>query len=153
MKQCKKCKEFKTFDQFHKARSGKGGLRARCNICRNADNKQSRIRNNKQKPKKEIIKKFNTEAEYKRNYDYNKKYSITLEQYNTMFKEQNGSCAICKKPETMKHQNGVVRHLAVDHCHKTGKVRGLLCSAHNRGIGYFGDNIEMLEKAIEYLKK
>lgn len=72
-------------------------------------------------------------------------YGITLEQYEEIEAAQNGICAICDEPcQTFKR-------LCVDHDHTTGKIRGLLCSKHNRAMGLFGDNPEMLEKAITYI--
>ena len=59
-----------------------------------------------------------------------------------MLKSQKSRCLICKK----------IDKLVIDHCHKTGKVRGLLCHCCNAGIGMFEDNIEILDKAKEYLK-
>lgn len=60
-------------------------------------------------------------------------------------REQNGSCAICKKP--------FLRTPHQDHCHKTGRQRGLLCGACNMGIGHFNDDIQVLKSAIEYLER
>jgi hypothetical protein len=67
--------------------------------------------------------------------------------------EQEGLCAICGKPETAQGKHSVVKSLAVDHDHETGEIRGLLCSRCNNGIGHFGDNVELMKKAIEYLEK
>lgn len=74
-------------------------------------------------------------------------YGITLEQYKQLETNQRGLCAVCEKPEKFK------RNLAVDHCHKTGKVRQLLCADCNTSIGKFEDNPELLEKAAAYLRK
>ena len=79
--------------------------------------------------------------------DLKKKYGITLDTYNNIRKAQNYSCAICGKHEDAEYQN-----LAVDHCHATGKVRGLLCSVCNRSLGNFKDSILILKKAIQYLE-
>jgi hypothetical protein len=73
---------------------------------------------------------------------------ITLDQYNQIFTNQNGCCAICDK-----HQSDEPRALAVDHDHETGKVRGLLCNNCNRGIGHLKDSEETLLKAASYLAK
>lgn len=74
--------------------------------------------------------------------------------YDKMFKEQNGVCAICHQPETMRCNNKTdIKKLSVDHCHKTHKVRGLTCASCNTGIGYFKDSIELMLAAVEYLKK
>lgn len=74
-------------------------------------------------------------------------YKITLEDYNKMFKEQEGKCKICNK-SVDEFKKGLV----VDHCHETGKIRGLLCTNCNTGIGSLGDNIYILQRSIEYLK-
>lgn len=78
-----------------------------------------------------------------------KKYGITLEQYDAMLLKQDGHCVFCDRtPEEERY--GV---LSVDHCHKTGRIRGLLCMVHNRAIGAFGDDEEGLLKAIAYIKE
>ena len=80
-------------------------------------------------------------------------YGLTQEDYTNMLATQNGVCAICKCAETAKSNAGYVKNLAVDHCHVTGKVRGLLCHDCNTGIGKLKDNISLLESAIKYLKE
>lgn len=95
---------------------------------------------------------------HKKDYYYNKdnqrgwmlkhKYNITIETYKKLHDAQKGLCAICLNPEQSIHRI----FLAVDHDHKTGKIRGLLCDKCNRGLGQFKDNIEILEQAIKYLK-
>lgn len=89
---------------------------------------------------------------YRRNHDFKKKFGITLDDYDKMFESQNGVCSICNQPETFT-MKGRTHSLAVDHCHDTGKIRGLLCRSCNQAIGMLKDNIETLSKAIEYLKK
>ncbi len=95
--------------------------------------------------------------EYRRMQGLVRRYGITPKQYQDMHDRQSGTCAICRKPETStfkdKHRHKAVKPLAVDHCHKTGKVRGLLCSRCNRAIGLFEDNAELLAEASEYVKK
>lgn len=80
-----------------------------------------------------------------------KEYNLTELEYKQMFEKRNSLCDICKKQETAKHQSGIIKSLSVDHCHKTGKVRGLLCNMCNRGLGLFLDNTELLKTAINYL--
>lgn len=77
-----------------------------------------------------------------------RKYGLTLKCYEKMEKKQKGLCLICKGEEPSKKKK-----LVVDHCHSTGKVRGLLCSKCNQGLGYFMDDIQSLKIAIKYLKK
>lgn len=76
------------------------------------------------------------------------KYGITEAVYNDMFKKQKGCCAICEK-----HQTEFNKRFAVDHCHKTGEVRALLCMNCNTGIGSLQDNSEVVFKAYKYLKE
>ena len=73
---------------------------------------------------------------------------MTVEQYDAMLIGQNYVCAICNKSEKSSTK-GV---LFIDHDHKTGKVRGLLCDTCNRGLGYFYDDKSLLRNAVEYLK-
>ena len=73
-------------------------------------------------------------------------YGITLNQYNFLLEKQRGLCSICFKKELGKK-------LAVDHCHKSKKIRGLLCQNCNIGIGVFKDDTLLLRSAIEYLSK
>lgn len=90
--------------------------------------------------------------EKRRDHDFRKKFGITVVEYNLMFESQSGVCAICKRQET-KGVKGVIRKLAVDHCHKTGRVRGLLCTACNQSLGHMEDNIGYLQSAIKYLEQ
>lgn len=96
-------------------------------------------------------------SEYQRRYYVNfsdkkansrllREYGITLDQYNQMFEEQEGKCAICGK-----HQSELKFALAVDHNHDTGEVRGLLCRKCNTGIGLFDDNKSLIHNALTYL--
>lgn len=73
-------------------------------------------------------------------------YGINIEEYNKMFLEQGGNCKICKI-----HQSELNKRLAVDHCHESGKVRGLLCAKCNTGIGLLQEDISILAEAIKYL--
>ena len=79
-------------------------------------------------------------------------FGVSLEQYQRMFVEQNGVCGSCCKPETEVFR-GKTRWLAVDHCHTTGAIRGLLCGNCNRGVGCFLDTPELLKKAADYLER
>lgn len=83
------------------------------------------------------------QATYKRRSILKNTYGLTLEEHDALLKKQEGVCAICK----------ISPAVCVDHCHKTGKVRGLLCHACNRSIGMLKDDINVLKSAINYLKK
>lgn len=72
---------------------------------------------------------------------------LTYAEYLVRVKKQKGRCAVCRLPESV-----IGKSLSVDHCHKTGKVRGLLCNACNRALGFFRDNPTSLRRAIVYLR-
>lgn len=78
-------------------------------------------------------------------------YGLSLEDYDNMFKKQNGVCAIYDQPETKLFRNGKLTNLSIDHCHETGVVRGLLCHACNTALGTFKDSIDLLDKAKWYV--
>lgn len=78
-------------------------------------------------------------VESRKNKDLKCRYGITSDTYKELLAQQQGVCAVCSRPETSK-QDGKIRSLAVDHDHKTGKVRGLLCKACNLAIGLLNDN-------------
>lgn len=86
-----------------------------------------------------------------KNLRYN--FGISTKQYETLLLSQRGVCAICQQPETARAKNGKVKRLAVDHDHKTGRIRGLLCNNCNIGIGAFGDNDEHMRSAVAYIQE
>lgn len=91
---------------------------------------------------------------YNEHFKLKYRYGITPEKYSELFHEQNGRCSICGNEETTRHNRSKkIQKLAVDHCHTTGNVRGLLCQDCNRGLGKFHDDPTRLQKAIEYLTK
>lgn len=73
-----------------------------------------------------------------------KQYGLTLEDFDAILERQGHACAIC-------HREQVGMRMHVDHCHATGKVRGVLCSNCNAGLGLFSDNPDRLLAAIDYL--
>lgn len=157
-KKCIKCGEEKSLDKFeiHNNRLvGKPYHRNTCKTCINIKRKERR--DNKEsatvyvveptiKDMNRIRSRF---TRLDKNINLTTDYSsITLEWYNKQLALQNNKCAICSKtPQELG------RRLVVDHCHTTGKIRGLLCRVCNTSIGALGDNIEGLQKAINYLKQ
>jgi hypothetical protein len=132
LKTCKTCGESLPLSNFHIHTKRENGdiYRIHCNDCRSK------------------ARKTNYDADYNANSMLKKLYGITLGDYDQMVEKQNGKCAICESTEPKS--NGA--RFAVDHDHKTGKVRGLLCGSCNTGIGKLGDDIALLTSAIEYLK-
>lgn len=143
MKICKKCKQEKPLTEFHKDSSHKDGLRLDCKECRKPVVAAYYRRNSLR------IKQRNlTQAQRRRANTLRYAYGINTENYEQLFIKQNGKCAICGKPEERKGS----AYLCVDHCHKTGKVRGLLCHKCNSGIGKLNDDVTLLKNAISYLE-
>ena len=162
MRRCTKCnQEFpETSEYFRKAKHYKNGLCSWCKSChRNYQAKYKRNSRNKDEESKEKARKYAREYRKKnkdlyRSSQMKTMFGITLEDYNKMFEEQKGLCAICGLPESHKNMYGL-KGLSIDHNHHSGKVRGLLCNNCNLAIGQlkvdkFGTlNLEM---AIRYLK-
>ena len=100
---------------------------------------------------KDRLSKYN--KEYKvvnknknRNDHYKRTYGISLDDYNKMFNDQSGCCLGCKK-----HQSELKRALSIDHDHKTGEIRGLLCHKCNVVLGLIFDDVTILSNLIKYL--
>lgn len=85
---------------------------------------------------------------------YRKKYGITVEYAEALLASQGGCCAICGTPLVLDNRSVEQGSWsAIDHCHATGKVRGVLCMQCNQGLGKFKDNPVTLESAAAYLRK
>ena len=123
-KKCTTCNKVKEEKHFPKGTRGA--------VCKDCKNRHARRVYDPEKQREKL---------------YMRRYGITIKDYDKMYEDQNGKCAICKKEKTIKN------NFYVDHCHKTKKVRGLLCMRCNSGIGYFKDNTQLMKKAIEYLKE
>lgn len=74
-------------------------------------------------------------------------YGIDSEEYERMLEKQHGLCAICKSPEPKAKG----KHFVVDHCHTTGRVRGLLCGQCNTALARLGDDLESIKRVVSYL--
>ena len=127
---CTKCGEVKERTKFFKDSQKKTGYRPACKICDMIGSKE-RQRNNKNR-KFNVLKSATV---------------VTKNQYLSLLSDQKDSCAICNKTTADNKRN-----LSVDHCHNTKLVRGLLCTKCNFGLGYFNDDVELLNKSIQYLK-
>lgn len=176
VKHCPKCNKDKESMYFTKDSKKKDGLSYYCKSCRSTyykkyrkvnidkiatDNKEWwKLNKNTECQKRKAVYGLNKEkvcatrrSEYKsdplrfKNYDLKKCYGITLNDYNDMLERQNQCCAICQK-----HKSNFSKALAVDHCHNTGKVRGLLCTNCNRALGNLKDSIVNAKNAVKYLE-
>lgn len=136
-KRCSRCKLMKDFTEFCNDKSRVDGLNHRCKPCN-----RLHVQTIAEKQKKQF-----GEAEYRhrrRKYELTHYYGISPDDYQILVERQKDKCAICgRKPEA---------YLAIDHCHNTNQVRGLLCRKCNSAIGLFDDNIQKIENALMYLK-
>ena len=129
MKKCNNCDITKPLtDYWFSGHRRKDGSRAYRHVCKECHKQQS-----SSNTRKRVLKS----------------YGITTQEYEKARVKQNNCCLLCGKHETTQRYGKLV----VDHCHATGDYRGLLCSSCNFGLGSFYDNIEVLEKAIKYVKE
>ena len=127
MKTCAKCGEEKPIDQFPKDRRSPSGVYSYCRVCSREKTKQQRLKN------PNAVREAHLKG----------RYGLDIEQFTELLKAQDHKCAICGD-ETI---------LCVDHDHKTGEVRGLLCHPCNLALGKLKDSIPNLKNAIRYLSK
>lgn len=138
MKFCPECKKFLRPESF-RIRPDRGTSErivrySRCVDCHRKWSRQWHAKNPKRA--KHLMRK----------YRLKNNFGLTVERYEEMLRGQNERCAICKE-----HKDSFDKAFAVDHCHKTGRIRGLLCSNCNAGVGFFRDDPKNLVWAIEYL--
>lgn len=141
MKLCRSCGLWKGFSEFNKSKRRKDGYFF---YCRDCQCKKARESYNERRKDPEW---YRLEQQKERDRHLRRTFGITSEDFNQMLDKQSGSCAICLITEC---KSGVA--FAVDHCHTTGAIRGLLCRDCNTSLGKFNDNIETLERAILYLR-
>lgn len=140
MKNCAACKIDKEIKEFNKWSLSRDGLNARCRSCTRTYNNSYYHDSGKEQRK---IWHLEGGKEYKKDYNLRYYFNITIEQYNEMLSRQQGKCAGCLNEFEV---------LCVDHDHKTGKIRGLLCGSCNRALGGLKDDPEILARLIEYLQ-
>ncbi len=148
-KTCSKCKTTKPVLEFYKAKTSKDGYYSWCKSCKLVSSKKWAVENKERRDRvRREYDRNNPDPWRRRNL---RQLGATLEQYDELFKLQRGLCAICKEPEK-EQLHGVIKRLALDHNHKTGKIRGLLCARCNKKLGFLEDK-EFVELAMNYLKE
>lgn len=156
LRTCRKCNEEKPLEDFVKNKTVKTGYTNECKECHNhylrerRENNPDVVLRNRESGAK--WRAANPEAD-RRKYLF-RKFNITIEEYNELLQAQGGVCAICGREESVVRRSKSGKEmLAVDHCHDTGKIRGLLCFKCNTAIGALGDTLEDLQRVIDYLNR
>lgn len=149
MKRCGHCKEDKLIAEFYPDTKMYLGVQRRCKECSKKIFREYADRQPNWKEKNAVRSKKWREANPELAADHKRKskYQLSLGEYNRMLATQNGLCAICETDRP-----GGRGGFHVDHCHSTGRIRGLLCNSCNTGLGKFSDNQTLLQRAINYLK-
>jgi hypothetical protein len=162
MKRCNKCHALKPLEEFYRFATMRDGYRNDCKAC-NLAAKAARYRANPEPARRrtqewreanperyaETQGRFRASGSKKisdRRSHLKRKYGITLEQYDEMLRAQGGGCGICGQPPSARIS------LHVDHDHRTGRVRGLLCFKHNNALGDFDDDPDLLRAALRYVE-
>lgn len=151
MKRCSVCGAAKDATSFHKDKRTASGLKSECKACSSAyyfKNKTAIAE------KAKVFAKRHPDrlAKRRRNAQLRYLYGISLKQYSDMLAAQDNACAICGKPEAKRSYWGSPLSLAVDHSHKTNKVRKLLCRRCNLVVGQVDEDITLLRKLVNYLE-
>ena len=136
MKKCRTCQENKPLAEFHSHASCAQGVRPDCKVCLAPYNS---------KRSKDYATK---DPDQRRFVIIKHRFGLTKEQYLTMFEAQGFGCKICNS----KNPGAGKKYFSIDHCHKTNKIRGILCHGCNAGLGMFQDSASFLLQAVEYLK-
>ena len=143
MKVCTVCKENKELAEFHNSKTYKDGKCYRCITCDRKARAQYKDANRD---------RF---REVSRNKRVRHVHGLEPEDYRRMLDSQGGVCAICKTDNVggRNSLNTHLMHFAIDHCHNSGVIRGLLCNCCNRGIGLLDEDPLVMAEAIKYLTK
>jgi hypothetical protein len=128
------------------------GTHNRDGYCKSCRRKRDRVRGEKLRSGVHYKRKQIYGLLYRRIYGIEKRYGIDYREYAELYYSQNGLCGICGKPESVRRVAEQVFSLCVDHCHKTGRVRGLLCTTCNKRLGIL-ENKEFARQAKTYLKR
>jgi hypothetical protein len=151
MKNCTKCSNQKPLSEYNKNKKRKDGLSAWCKSCTKLSSaKWYKINANKVIARSRQWALSNQEKKKlnSRKSHLKRKYNMSLEDEKKLIDNQKNKCAICNI-EMITEQS----KFHIDHCHNSGKVRGVLCNSCNTGLGMFKDSQEYLKSAVKYLKK
>lgn len=145
-KLCHRCATVKDAEHFNSNARRADGLQVHCVQCMSGARKTARAQQRMLPGGAERARKVGAESRWR--WAIQKLYGLTPEQYEVMLTAQGEACAIC-----LRAQSELPRRLSVDHCHVSGKVRGLLCAHCNMAIGQLGDDHERIGRAFAYLRR
>lgn len=148
-KTCIDCKVSKPLAELSNGKRCTMGKRALCRKCNNERLKKTYWNN----PDKFRARTRNASRGNQRRWNLRRYFGMSLEDYDRILAKQGGGCAICGSKDSGKTGKKSTKWLHIDHCHATGKIRGLLCINCNNGLGRFKDDPSKLRAAIEYLEK
>jgi Autographiviridae endonuclease VII len=137
-KKCSKCEQEKPLGDFPKNSKSKDGYRPDCKECRSL-----------------VWYKYKENTSIQETQRINhllRTYGLTVQEYQEMLERQKGCCACCGKEESTNHY-GKTLPLAVDHCHKTGAIRGLLCRVCNQVLGHLEESPERVSALLRYIEE
>lgn len=155
-KVCKKCGVEKELAGFNKDAQVSDGHKNTCRECQQASFSDYRAGKREDLNKLQRDRRANNPAHTRnivRKSHFKTKYGLSLEDREAMRVSQNNKCLLCESDFPILQNPKRSQIPCVDHSHTTGKVRGLLCSGCNFGLGQFKDSVERLQKAISYLQK
>lgn len=131
LKKCRICGEEKDLDSFYKTKARtRDGLQHECKVCHNSNSLKHYYKNKEKR------------VAQRRDYHYRSNYGITLNDFTRLAEDAGNQCEVCKESPVV-----------LDHCHTTGKVRGVLCNKCNQALGLMRDNEDFLLGLVEYLKR
>ncbi len=150
LKVCSKCQKPKAFANFAKSSAKKDGHHPVCKQCQKPAWKRYYARDPAGNAKRTRDRWAANRPQYRLNKQL-RKFGISLEEFQVLVSRAGNLCMICRKPESRTRKT-LLTNLCLDHCHTTGKIRGLLCSACNSGIGLLRDDPLILAAAVRYLE-
>ncbi len=149
MKTCSCCKQAKTLNKFRFIRKNKDGsdlYRAKCYDCYNKIyNERYQSKSEEERRQIYLERKNKYTFEERKQDRLKRRFGLTIDEFDKMLTEQSGKCYLC-------FTEILGKEVKVDHSHKTGKVRKLLCHNCNTALGHLRDDVDLFKRCIDYLE-
>lgn len=133
---CRRCLSYKEASEYTKATRNSDGLQSYCKSCADEYRKEYQIKN----------PEAGTDRHYRR------VFGVGLLSIRELLATQDNKCKLCERTLSMVNGRGFSSIAHVDHCHSTGKIRGILCGHCNTALGKLGDSVEAIERVLKYVK-